>query len=99
MNALVSVRTDGGSVSTDAGSKLVRTPTRWMSSSLEILKRVCLRCSNEGLPAGDPKLRERAVLQGRDASGANLAARAAVYPPALCAAILCGVAAQHSREG
>eukprot|EP00969_Alexandrium_andersonii_P037399 1639300-Alexandrium_andersonii.AAC.1 len=58
-----------------------------MSSSPGILKRVCLRCSNEGLSAGDPRLRQGAVLQGRDASGTNLAARAAIYPPTLRAAI------------
>eukprot|EP00969_Alexandrium_andersonii_P056961 2511982-Alexandrium_andersonii.AAC.1 len=67
-----------------------------MSSSPEILKRVRLRCSNEGLSAGGPKLREHAVLQGRGSSGANLTAAADVYPPALCAAILRGIAAQHS---
>eukprot|EP00969_Alexandrium_andersonii_P267515 11822203-Alexandrium_andersonii.AAC.1 len=70
-----------------------------MSSSPETLKRVCLRCQNEGLPAGDPRLRAHAVLQGKDSSGENLTARAAVYPPALRAAILRGVAAQHAREG
>eukprot|EP00969_Alexandrium_andersonii_P143863 6361694-Alexandrium_andersonii.AAC.1 len=59
-----------------------------MSSSPEVLRRVCLRCSNEGLSAGDPKLREHAVLQGEDASGANLTAAAAMYPPALRTAIL-----------
>eukprot|EP00969_Alexandrium_andersonii_P044530 1954309-Alexandrium_andersonii.AAC.1 len=70
-----------------------------MSSSPEILRRVRLRCSNGGLGAGGPKLHEHAVLQGRDGSGANLTTAAAVYPPALCAAILRGVAAQHIREG
>eukprot|EP00969_Alexandrium_andersonii_P091783 4051329-Alexandrium_andersonii.AAC.1 len=70
-----------------------------MSSSPEILKRVRFRCRNEGLPAGDLKLHERAVLQGRGSSGENLTARAAVYPPALCAAVLRGIAAQHAREG
>eukprot|EP00969_Alexandrium_andersonii_P018970 828345-Alexandrium_andersonii.AAC.1 len=60
----------------------VRKPTRWMSSSPAIPKRVCLRCSNEGRDAGDPKLHEHAVLQGRDGSGTNLTAAAAVYPPA-----------------
>eukprot|EP00969_Alexandrium_andersonii_P209816 9268453-Alexandrium_andersonii.AAC.1 len=70
-----------------------------MSSSREILKRACLRRSNEGLPAGDPGLHEHAVLQGEDASGANLTARSAIYPPALRAAILRGVAAQRTREG
>eukprot|EP00969_Alexandrium_andersonii_P352477 15437757-Alexandrium_andersonii.AAC.1 len=70
-----------------------------MSSSPDILKRVCLRCSNEGRSSGDPKLHEHAVLQGRGSSGANLTAAAAVYPPALCTAFLRGIAAQHSREG
>eukprot|EP00969_Alexandrium_andersonii_P024513 1069751-Alexandrium_andersonii.AAC.1 len=70
-----------------------------MSSSPEILKRVRLRCQNEGLPAGDPTLHAHAVLQGRDSSGGNLTARAAVYPPVLRAAILRGIAAQHAREG
>eukprot|EP00969_Alexandrium_andersonii_P245438 10846689-Alexandrium_andersonii.AAC.1 len=69
-----------------------------MSSAPEILKRVCLRCSNEGLGSGDPRLHEHAVLQGRDSSGSNLTAAVAVYPPALCTAILRGIAAQHSRE-
>eukprot|EP00969_Alexandrium_andersonii_P204633 9042757-Alexandrium_andersonii.AAC.1 len=44
---------------------------------------MCLRCSNKGLSAGGPKLHEHAVLQGKNASGANLTAAAAVYPPAL----------------
>eukprot|EP00969_Alexandrium_andersonii_P324521 14339433-Alexandrium_andersonii.AAC.1 len=69
-----------------------------MSSSPEILGRVCLRCSNEGLPAGDPKVHEHAVLQGKGASGANLTAAAAVCPPALCTAIFRGIAAQRIRE-
>eukprot|EP00969_Alexandrium_andersonii_P206559 9125855-Alexandrium_andersonii.AAC.1 len=58
-----------GPVCTGAGRLTVRKPTRWMSCSPEILKRVCLRCSNEGLSAGDPRLREHAVLQGKDPSG------------------------------
>eukprot|EP00969_Alexandrium_andersonii_P014752 644556-Alexandrium_andersonii.AAC.1 len=70
-----------------------------MSSYPEILTRVRLRCQNEGLPAGDPKLHTHAVLQGRGSSGENLTARAAACPPALCAAILRGIAAQHAREG
>eukprot|EP00969_Alexandrium_andersonii_P010641 463380-Alexandrium_andersonii.AAC.1 len=60
MTAPVPACTGGGPVSTDAGRPLVRKPPRWVSSSPEILKRVCLRRSNEGLPAGDPGLRERA---------------------------------------
>eukprot|EP00969_Alexandrium_andersonii_P366866 15469453-Alexandrium_andersonii.AAC.1 len=34
------------------GGHLVRKPTRWASSSPEVLKRARLRCSNEGLPRG-----------------------------------------------
>eukprot|EP00969_Alexandrium_andersonii_P338707 14970129-Alexandrium_andersonii.AAC.1 len=49
-----SARADG------SGHQLVRKPTRWMSSLPEILKRARLQCRNEGLPAGDPKLHERA---------------------------------------
>eukprot|EP00969_Alexandrium_andersonii_P044191 1939123-Alexandrium_andersonii.AAC.1 len=85
-------------VRTGAGRLPVQKPTRWMSSSPEILRRACLQWSNEGLSAGDPKLHGHAVLQGKDASGANLTAAAAVYPPALCAAILRGIAAQHIRQ-
>eukprot|EP00969_Alexandrium_andersonii_P015176 662892-Alexandrium_andersonii.AAC.1 len=70
-----------------------------MGPSPEILKRVRLRRSIECLPAGVPRLREHAVLQGKDAAGANLAARAAENPRALRAAILRGVAAQRAREG
>eukprot|EP00969_Alexandrium_andersonii_P123349 5451208-Alexandrium_andersonii.AAC.1 len=66
-----------------------------MSSSPEILKRVCRQRSSEGLPAGDPGLHEHAALQGKDASGTNLTARAAIYPPVLCAASR-GIAAQHT---
>eukprot|EP00969_Alexandrium_andersonii_P070324 3103979-Alexandrium_andersonii.AAC.1 len=40
-----------GLVRTGAGRLPVRKPTRWMSSFPEILRRVCLRCSNEGLSA------------------------------------------------
>eukprot|EP00969_Alexandrium_andersonii_P297093 13128535-Alexandrium_andersonii.AAC.1 len=58
-----------------------------------------LRRSDEGPSAGDPGLRGHTALQGKDALGTNLAARAAIYPPALRAAILGGVAAQHTREG
>eukprot|EP00969_Alexandrium_andersonii_P147781 6533999-Alexandrium_andersonii.AAC.1 len=66
-----------GPASAGVGRMPVRKPTRWMSSSPEILKRVCLRCSNEGRGAGGPRLRGHAVLQGRDGSGANLTAAAA----------------------
>eukprot|EP00969_Alexandrium_andersonii_P013016 567985-Alexandrium_andersonii.AAC.1 len=35
------------SASAGGGNRLVRKPTRWASSSPEVLRRVCLRCSNE----------------------------------------------------
>eukprot|EP00969_Alexandrium_andersonii_P231849 10238278-Alexandrium_andersonii.AAC.1 len=52
-----------------------------MSSSPEILKRVCLRRDSEGRSAEGPKVHEHAVLQGKDASGMKLTASAAVLPP------------------
>eukprot|EP00969_Alexandrium_andersonii_P215981 9539997-Alexandrium_andersonii.AAC.1 len=36
-----------GPARTGAGRLSARKPTGWMSSSPEILRRVCLRCSNE----------------------------------------------------
>eukprot|EP00969_Alexandrium_andersonii_P049436 2169855-Alexandrium_andersonii.AAC.1 len=36
-----------GPVRTGAGRLPARKPARWLSSSPEILRRVCLRCSNE----------------------------------------------------
>eukprot|EP00969_Alexandrium_andersonii_P013229 577006-Alexandrium_andersonii.AAC.1 len=39
------------------------------------------------------------MLQGRTASGANRTAEAAACPPALCAAILRGIAARRAGEG
>eukprot|EP00969_Alexandrium_andersonii_P026654 1163107-Alexandrium_andersonii.AAC.1 len=63
--------------SAGGGSRLARKPTRWASSSPEVLKRVCFRCSNEGLPSGDERARDHAVLQGRDETGTNLTAYAA----------------------
>eukprot|EP00969_Alexandrium_andersonii_P177232 7837403-Alexandrium_andersonii.AAC.1 len=60
MTAPVAARAGVGSAPADAGRLPVRKPTRWMSSAPEILKRVCLRCSNEGRSAGDPKLHEHA---------------------------------------
>eukprot|EP00969_Alexandrium_andersonii_P352324 15437413-Alexandrium_andersonii.AAC.1 len=47
MAAPAPVRAGDGSARTDARGHLVRKPTRWTSSSPEILKRACLRCSNE----------------------------------------------------
>eukprot|EP00969_Alexandrium_andersonii_P330954 14628425-Alexandrium_andersonii.AAC.1 len=45
--------------------RLVRKPTRWASSSPEVLERVRLRCHNEGLAQGDERAHDHAVLQGR----------------------------------
>eukprot|EP00969_Alexandrium_andersonii_P367760 15471389-Alexandrium_andersonii.AAC.1 len=67
--------------SAGGGSRLVCKPTLWASSSPEVLKRVCLRCRNEGLPKGDERAHDHAVLQGRDTTGAKLTAFAAIYPP------------------
>eukprot|EP00969_Alexandrium_andersonii_P360521 15455548-Alexandrium_andersonii.AAC.1 len=69
-------------------AQLARKPTRRASSSPEILKRLCPRCSSEGGLPGDSRVHARAVLQGRDSSGSNRAERAAIYPPALRAAIV-----------
>eukprot|EP00969_Alexandrium_andersonii_P093621 4135713-Alexandrium_andersonii.AAC.1 len=81
-----------------ASPLLARKPTRWASSSPEVLKRVCLRCANESETEA-ACWRRHGVLQGRLSSGFNRTAEAAVCPPALCAAILRGIAAQHAREG
>eukprot|EP00969_Alexandrium_andersonii_P195843 8652226-Alexandrium_andersonii.AAC.1 len=54
-----------------------------MSSSPGILQRVCFPCDDEGRSAGGPKIHEHAVLQGKSASGRDLAARAAAHPPRL----------------
>eukprot|EP00969_Alexandrium_andersonii_P044434 1949924-Alexandrium_andersonii.AAC.1 len=87
-----------GSPDGDASPMLARKPTRWASSSLEVLKRVCLRCTNESEP--EPTCWHRhGVLQGRLGSGVNRTAEAAVHPPALCTAILRGIAAERAREG
>eukprot|EP00969_Alexandrium_andersonii_P300713 13294228-Alexandrium_andersonii.AAC.1 len=99
MTAPAATGAGSGPASAAARDLPVRKPTRWVSSAPEILKRACLRCGNEGLGSGGPRLHEHAVLQGRDSSGSNSTAAATVYPPALCAAILRGIAAQHSREG
>eukprot|EP00969_Alexandrium_andersonii_P341373 15089892-Alexandrium_andersonii.AAC.1 len=60
MTAPAAARAGVEPVSTGIGHLPVRKPTRWVSSSPEVLKRVCLRCSNDGLSAGDPKLHEPA---------------------------------------
>eukprot|EP00969_Alexandrium_andersonii_P024894 1087755-Alexandrium_andersonii.AAC.1 len=44
-------------------------------------------------------IHQQGVLQGKLALGVNRTAEAVACPPALCAAILRGIAAQHAREG
>eukprot|EP00969_Alexandrium_andersonii_P263319 11638764-Alexandrium_andersonii.AAC.1 len=85
--------------SAGGGSRLARKPTRWASSSPEVLRRVCLRRRTEGLSQGGERAHDHAVPQVRGADGANLTAHAAIYPQARCTAILRGIAAQHAREG
>eukprot|EP00969_Alexandrium_andersonii_P268059 11845319-Alexandrium_andersonii.AAC.1 len=41
--------------SAGGGGRLVRKPTRWATSSPEVLKHVCLRCTSEGLALGDER--------------------------------------------
>eukprot|EP00969_Alexandrium_andersonii_P102360 4517807-Alexandrium_andersonii.AAC.1 len=65
-----------GSPDGDVGPQLVRKPTQRASSVVEVLKRTCLRGNNElGPEAGGA--RQRGILQGGAASGANRAAEAA----------------------
>eukprot|EP00969_Alexandrium_andersonii_P349409 15430942-Alexandrium_andersonii.AAC.1 len=47
-----------------------------------------------GLPPQGPRWRQRGELEGERETPL-----AAEYPPALCTAILRGIAAQHAREG
>eukprot|EP00969_Alexandrium_andersonii_P192205 8489419-Alexandrium_andersonii.AAC.1 len=54
---------DGG-----AGRLLVRKPTRWASSAEEVLRRTCLRCTNEQCPDGSG-MHQHGTLQGRLSSG------------------------------
>eukprot|EP00969_Alexandrium_andersonii_P111921 4943511-Alexandrium_andersonii.AAC.1 len=82
MTAPAAASAGGEPACAGVGRLPVRKPTRWASSSPEILRRACLQRSNEGLEAGDPRLHEHAVLQGRGGSGANLTAATAVYLPA-----------------
>eukprot|EP00969_Alexandrium_andersonii_P065822 2902435-Alexandrium_andersonii.AAC.1 len=55
--------------SAGGGGRLARKPARWASSSPEVLKRACLRCSNEGLAQGGAQAHDHAVLQGRGSDG------------------------------
>eukprot|EP00969_Alexandrium_andersonii_P184595 8155371-Alexandrium_andersonii.AAC.1 len=59
-----------------AGRMLARKPTRRASSANEVLRRTCLRCTNEWGPEKG-ETRQRGALQGRTASGANRTAEAA----------------------
>eukprot|EP00969_Alexandrium_andersonii_P221344 9775922-Alexandrium_andersonii.AAC.1 len=54
MTAPAATRAGSGPASAAARDLPAREPTRWMSSAPEILKRVCLRCGNEGLDSGGP---------------------------------------------
>ena len=87
------------SASADGQDLLVRKPTRWASSSSELLQRLGRRCSNEGRSPSDPHWHQHAVLEGRAPGGENRTALAAIYPPRLCIAILRGIAAQTARAG
>eukprot|EP00969_Alexandrium_andersonii_P175563 7763199-Alexandrium_andersonii.AAC.1 len=58
------------------GRLLVRKPTRWASSADEVLRRTCLRCTNEQCPDG-VGMRPHGVLQGRLSTGVNRTAEAA----------------------
>eukprot|EP00969_Alexandrium_andersonii_P005547 239986-Alexandrium_andersonii.AAC.1 len=53
-----------------AGRLLVRKPTRWASSAEEVLRRTCLRCTNEQYPDGyGSRVHQHGTLQGRLSSG------------------------------
>eukprot|EP00969_Alexandrium_andersonii_P248938 11001634-Alexandrium_andersonii.AAC.1 len=67
-------------VRTGVGGWLARKPTRWASSAPEVLKRMGLRCRNEGLRPQDPRWHGHDKLEG-----ARKTTLAAKYPPALCA--------------
>eukprot|EP00969_Alexandrium_andersonii_P112203 4955735-Alexandrium_andersonii.AAC.1 len=64
---------DSEPASAGAGGLLVRKPTRWASSAPEVLKRVGLRCANEGRSPLDPRWHEHDKLDG--AKKTSLAAR------------------------
>eukprot|EP00969_Alexandrium_andersonii_P101886 4496768-Alexandrium_andersonii.AAC.1 len=51
--------------SAGVGGPLVRKPTHWASSALEALKRVDLRCANEGMSPLDPRWHEHDKLEGQ----------------------------------
>ena len=59
-------------------------PTRFLSSAPEVVRRLGKRC------------RHRHPHQRLEGGRAHAAA---IYPPALCRAILCGIEAQRRREG
>ena len=83
----------------DGEVRPVQKPTRWASSASEVLKRLGLRCTNETCRPGDPRWHQHTALEGRLPGGQLRTQAAAHYPPALCASILRGVAAQYAREG
>ena len=59
----------------------VRKATRWASSASEVLKRLGLRCTNEGRKPGDQGWHDHVVLEGRLPGGQLRTQAAAHYPP------------------
>ena len=68
----------------DGEWRLARKATRFMSSSVEILKRLEKKCQRDHV--------HQHLVDGR-------AKGAAIYPPMLCRAILRGIGAQNRKEG
>ena len=68
----------------DGRPKPAQKPTRFLSSAPELLQRLGQRCTQD---------HEHQPLTG------GRAAAAAIYPPALCRAMLRGIEAQRRREG
>ena len=60
------------------------SPTRFLNSAPELLKLLGMKCPQEH--------EHQSLMGGR-------AAAAAIYPPALCRAMLRGIEAQRRREG
>ena len=73
----------------ERGEGLVKKPTKLMSSSPEVLKKVAARCSNE---TGGKQHRHVHLVQGR-------AKMAQVYPRELGMIICMGIAAQKKLDG
>jgi len=71
----------------------IRKPTRWMSNSPEILKKLGRRCTGRGGACSRRRGGRHVTASGR------LAREAAVYPFKLCRAILEGCRDQLMRDG